>query len=265
MNQNKNQTILKDNGIFYLISFLVLLAMKYFYSRADASALKWILAPTVWWVQAFSRIPFHYVPYEGYVNHTYQFVIAPSCSGMQFMIITIATLLFPFIHQFESIQKKVCWMIFTLPASYILTILVNIIRIIVSIYLPVILEQKSLLRGSLTPARLHTLIGTFVYFTFLVIIYYLAGLLTHRSFHKFLPPLFFYLALVLGVPFLNRAWQNGSSQFSEYAILVLIVCLTVLSSCKLMHILRRMISKNLSRLLHLLSSFFRKHPLSLKQ
>lgn len=250
MNQNIDQTnhqAKRENGIFYLISILALLGMKYFYSRADAGRLNWILSPTVWWVQTLSRIPFHYVPHEGYVNHTYQFVIAPSCSGMQFMIITIATLLFPFIHQFDSKQKKACWMLLTFPASYVLTIIVNIIRIIVSIYLPVILELKSLSGGLLTPARLHTLIGTFVYFTSLFVIYHLAGLLTRHSFHRFLPPVFFYLALVLGVPVLNRAWKNGQSQFMEYAVLVLIVCLTVLSLYQLGHILRKVISGTLRK------------------
>ena len=244
MNRNKKQAFLKDNGFFYLTGFLALLVMKYFYSQADAGDLNWILAPTVWWVQAISRIPFHYVPYEGYVNHTYQFVIAPSCSGMQFMIITIATLLFPFIYQIDAKQKKMCWMVFTFPVSYILTILVNIIRIIVSIYLPVIM-QKSLSGGFLTPARLHTLIGTFVYFTSLFIIYHLAGLFTHQSFHRFMPPLFFYLALVIGVPLLTRAWQNNQHQFTEYTSLVLAVCLTVLTLYWIGHMLRKFLSKSL--------------------
>lgn len=239
------QVFFRENGLFYLAGALILLGMKYFYSRADAGSLNWILAPTVWWVQILSKIPFHYVPLEGYVNHTYQFVIAPSCSGMQFMIITTATLLFPFLYQIDKKQKKLCWMVLTFPASYALTILVNIIRIIASIYLPVIMEQKSLSGGFLTPERLHTLIGTFVYFTSLFIIYHLAGLLTRRSYQKFLPPIFFYLALVLGIPVLNRAWQHSQRQFTEYSALVLSVCFTVLFFYWLGHLLRKFISKNL--------------------
>ncbi len=227
INRQKLHTFIKNNWFFYLTGFLLLLGMKYFYSRTNVNHLTWLLAPTARWVQALSGIPFHFVPYEGYVNHTYQFVIARSCCGMQFMIITIATLLFPFIPQMDTTQKKIRWMISILPASYILTILVNIIRILLSIYLPVIM-QKSLSGSFLTSARLHTLIGTFVYFTSLFLIYHLAGLLSRRSFPKILPPVFFYLALVLGIPLLNRSWQNGEKQFAEYAFLVISVCFAVL-------------------------------------
>lgn len=249
----KLYALIKNNRIFYLTGFLALFGMKYFYSRATVNSFTWILAPTVWWVQTLSGIPFHFVPCEGYVNHTHQFVIALSCSGVQFMTIAIATLLFPFIHQMSTSRKKTFWMAFSFMASYILTIVVNTIRILLSIFLPVIVErripQKSLPGIFLTPARLHTLIGIFVYFTSLFIIYHLAGLITRLSFRKYLPPVFFYLALVLGVPFLNGALKNRKSQFLEYTLLVLIVCLTVVSFCRLVCIPVKIILKNIKKLL----------------
>lgn len=245
-NRRKLHTFIKSNWVFYLTGFLLLLGMKYFYSRTNVNSLTWLLAPTARWVQALSGIPFHFVSYEGYVNHTYQFVIARSCCGMQFMIITIATLLFPFIPQMDTKRKKIRWTISILPASYLLTILVNIIRILLSIYLPVIM-QKSLTGSFLTPARLHTLIGTFVYFTSLFLIYQLTVLLTRRSLHSFLPPVFFYLALVLGIPFLNKAWQNGQKQFTEYALLVVLVCLAVLFIYQLWNLLLKVISRSLKQ------------------
>lgn len=150
-------------------------------------------------------------------------------------------MLFPFVPQMEGRHKKLCWTAFVFPCSYVLTILVNTIRILLSIYLPVMIEryfpQKNPAEGFFTPARLHTLIGTFVYFTSLCIIYHLAGLIIRRPFRKFFPPAFFYLALVLGVPLLNGALQNSSSQFEEYALLVLAVCLTVMSGFGIIRIL----------------------------
>lgn len=225
----KVKTFIGQNWLFYLTGFLVVFGMKYFYSKADSSDLNWILAPTVWWVRSLSGIPFVYDPYEGYVSHTYQFVIAPTCSGVQFMIITTATLIFPFVHRMNTRVKKFCWTIASLAASYLLTILVNTVRIAISIYLPLYLEQKSLSGTLLTPSRLHTLIGTSVYFTSLFIIYHLAGIVTHQSFLKCLPPVFFYFALVLGVPILNRAYLNDRAQFTEYAMLITCVCLVVLA------------------------------------
>lgn len=244
MNMQKTKTFIRHNWIFYLIGFLAVFGLKYFYSKADADNLNWILAPTVWWVRILTGIPFVYDPCEGYVSHTCRFVIAPSCSGMQFMIITIATLIFSFVHRMKSTGKKLCWTVVSTIVPYFVTILVNTVRIIISIYLPVYLEQKSLTGGFLTLARLHTLIGTSVYFTSLFLIYHLAGFLTHQPFYKCLPPVFFYFALVLGVPFLNKAWQNNGEQFTEYAMLITCVCLVVFALYYLCSVFRKLLLKH---------------------
>lgn len=225
----KFKFLLQKNWPFYLTGFIAVLGLKCFYSQASVSELNWILAPSVWWVRTLSDISFLYEPYEGYVSHTYQLVIAPSCSGMQFLIITLATLIFSFVHRMDTKKKKLCWMAGSLLASYAMTILVNTMRIILSIYLPLYLEKKSLSGDFLTPERLHTLIGTFVYFTSLFLLYHLTGLVIHHPFDRCLPPVFFYLTLVLGVPFLNRAYKNNQEQFTEYAMLIICVCLVVLA------------------------------------
>lgn len=153
----------------------------------------------------------------------------------------IQLLLFPFVHQMDTKCKKFFWTALTFPCSYILTILVNTIRILLSIYLPVIMERY------IAPARLHTLIGIFVYFTSLCIIYHLAGLVTRRPFRKFLPPVFFYLDLVLGVSILNGTLENGKSQFLKYAVLVLSVCLTIVSFFQLCDIMRKIVMKRIKK------------------
>lgn len=229
MNIPKIKTIIKENFIFYLIAFLVAFGMKYFYSKSDSSDLTWILTPTVWWVRILSGIPFVYDPFEGYVSHTYHFVIAPSCSGVQFMIISLATLIFSYVHHMDTRRKKFLFTVLSLAASYLVTIAVNTIRIVLSIYLPLYLEQKSLSGGLLTPSRLHTLIGTSVYFTSLLLLYHIAGLITKQSFFRCLPPIFFYFAIILGIPFLNSAYRNTPAQFTEYAMLITYVCLIILA------------------------------------
>ncbi len=223
MKIQKIRTCLTQNWFFYGITCMVLFGLKYFYSRASAPMLTWLLAPTVWWVRALGGIPFVYDPCDGYVSHTYRFVIAPSCSGMQFMIITIATLIFSFIHLMNTGRKKLGWMTLSLTASYGMTILVNVLRILISIYLPLYLEGRCK-SCFLTPERLHTLIGVGVYFASLLIIYQLAGLLTRRPFRKCLPPVIFYFGMVLGIPFFRRAFLYDKKQFAEYALLVTCMC-----------------------------------------
>ena len=169
---------IRHNGIFYLTGFLVILGLKFFYSRASSDELVWILGPTARWVTILSGIPFVYVPGMGYVNHDLLFLIAPSCSGVQFMLITIATLLFSFVHRPASFRGKLCWTLSGICASYLLTVFVNGLRIILAYYIPLCLENAGIYIPSLTPAKLHTIIGTMVYFLSLFVIYQLAGFIS---------------------------------------------------------------------------------------
>ena len=182
MDKQKTVTIFKENAVYYLTAFLIILGMKYFYSKAGSDELRWILSPTARWVQTLSGIPFEYVKGAGYVNHSLRLLIAASCSGVQFMIITIATLIFSFVHKVDDgcmaddgrmadngritntgrKYRKLIWMIASLLLSYVFTVFVNGLRIITAIYLPLFLQGTSLYGGILTPERLHTLIGTVI-------------------------------------------------------------------------------------------------------
>lgn len=269
MNFQKISGFLRKNLIFYITGFLILLGMKSYYSMADCEGLRWILGPTARWVETLSGIPFVYEQGMGYANHSLRFLIAPSCSGVQFMIITVAMLLFSFVHEAADIRfseyagtdskkallirigKGFGWIALSLLLSYGLTVFVNGLRIIVAIYLPSFLEGIHPFSGFLTAERLHTMIGAVVYFAALLTIYRLAGLLFQAGsdmgkkqapallLRKCLSPLFWYLIIVLGVPFLNRAYQKNGIQFTEFALLVTLCCVSVLLLYGLGSIIRR--------------------------
>lgn len=188
--------LIRKNLVFYLPAFLLILGIKFFYSKAGSDDLLWILAPTARWVSILSGIPFVYEPNAGYVNHSLRFIIAPSCSGVQFMLITITTLIFSFVHRMNltqessqskeipdshGIKKGVCWTLTSILASYLLTIFVNGLRIILSIYIPVYFREQNLYGSFLTPERLHTIIGTVVYFVSLLTIYHLGGYISLKT------------------------------------------------------------------------------------
>lgn len=186
---------LRQNLPFYLTGFLVLLTMKYFNSRAGAQELQWLLGPTAGWVTLVSGIPFEYIAGEGYVNHSLRIIIAPSCSGMQFMLITGATLLFSFVHRAAGngsrtsrLRKGFLWTGCCFLLSYLAAIFVNGLRIIAAIYLPAFLARAGThspdspaglfwagVRSLLPPDKLHTAIGILVYFFSLLTIYRLGG------------------------------------------------------------------------------------------
>ena len=231
--KNNAKAILWQNGIFYLTGMLIILGIKLFYSKASVPDLKWILAPTSLWVRILSGIPFDYEPGSGYVSHSFRFIIAPSCSGVQFML--------------------------SFLISYIYTILVNGLRIVLSIYLPLALPQNMWDNGWMTAERLHTITGAVVYFTALFILYRPAGNLalliagkpeeiqteTGRAespvrqpgrfsspilgtLRKCLPPVFWYFAIALGIPFLNGAYAGNERNFTEYTLTLGTVCLILI-------------------------------------
>lgn len=265
MSLHRIRTIMKQNFIFYLTGLLMIFGIKYFYSKAGSDELTWILTPTTWWVSILSGISFTYESGTGYVNHNLRYIIAPSCCGVQFMIITFATLIFSFVHRMEVPGKglprkplfqkkwKILWTLGCIAFSYLFTVFVNGLRIILAIYIPLFLSGMPIYNGFLTPERLHTLIGTAVYFTALLTVYHPADCLSlkiaagyktsttwsENSSHctaiagkellrKCISPVFWYFFIVLGIPFLNSACKNSCRSFLEYAALITGVCLSVI-------------------------------------
>lgn len=290
---------IRQNLLFCLTGFLILLGMKYFYSKAGCGELRWILGPTSKWVTLLSGIAFVYEPEAGYVNHELRMLIAPSCSGFQFMILCTAMFLFTSLWdmlpegKFLSLKKGLCRITSSFLLSYPLTIFVNGLRIIMAFYLPPILAKAPIFGKLLTPERLHSAIGIFVYFSALLIIYSLtvsirsgrannpaasneAWDLKHyrqRGINsrsdsqsqssidftymqarplaplptgiekgigrRCLTPLLWYLALVLGIPFLNGASWKNSKNFGAFALLVFACCGIVILLYLLMLCIRR--------------------------
>lgn len=249
----------------YLLAAAIAVLMKYFCRINDSDALIWMLAPTARWVSILSGIPFEYLPHMGYINHFHQFLIAPACSGNRFLLLTFLMLVFSFLKpdpasaDSKSIRKGYLWFAFSIFFSYISTIFVNGIRITASIYLPIVLEDWGLIRGWLTSDRLHTIIGTTVYFSFLCAIYPIAAFICRRGFLRmgkeagtlpdtcaspflqsvipFIIPAFWYLLMVLVIPFLGRLCRNEWDGFGQYVILILGVCLAVTTILRLLHLL----------------------------
>lgn len=226
------KNIIKKHWVVYGLTIIVAFIMRYFCRTNDSDTLKWILTPTTRWVSTLSGISFEYIPHMGYINHFYQFLIAPSCSGIRFMLLTFIMLIFSFLYQIDSTLKGFLWFIFSAIFSYLSTIFVNSIRIIVSICLPIKLDDLQLIHGWLTQDRLHTIIGSTVYFSGLCIIYILISSIFKRiflsaGFSTIIAPAFWYMLIVLALPFLKRLYNNEWEGFAWYAVLVVCICFSV--------------------------------------
>ena len=69
------------------LSLVIAWGLKYHYSHSNSDDLNWILKPTACLVQIVSDTVFERTPGIGYNDHENRIIIAPTCSGVNFMII----------------------------------------------------------------------------------------------------------------------------------------------------------------------------------
>lgn len=231
--------IVKKNCLCYIVLCAALPALNFLYRSGDSSLLTWILAPTARWAGILGGLSFEPYPGRGYVNETFRFLIAPSCSGIRFLQIVLLVLVFSYTHQIQKGRRKLLWLPFCFGFSYLYTILVNGLRIVLAIYLPQVLDKADLFILIPTPEGLHLAIGVVVYFTFLLMLPSLAGKLAiglfglagqerRRTLLTLAAPVFWYVLAVLGVPFLKRLATGDVEGFGQYALQVIRMCLCIL-------------------------------------
>ncbi len=205
---------LRTWGTVYLTGFLLLSCIKVYYGKAGSDSLLWLLAPAAWWTKALSGLSFEYVPQIGYVNHSCQFIIAASCSGAQFMILSAAMLIFSFTHWMNTRRQGFLWLGVSLGGSYLYTIFINGIRIL----LYAAAEQAARKISVSPPAK------------------------SAQSLY----PALWYFAVVLGLPFLSLACRNRLQAFIPYALVICMVCVPVL----LLQLLPAVIQKAIHKKIH---------------
>ena len=236
-------SILKDtkkNWVIYFFTCTAVLVLNALYRSGDSSLLTWILAPTSRWAGILSGLSFEPLPGKGYVNEAIRFLITPSCSGVRFLQIVILMLVFSHTHHIRGGAGRLLWLPFCFGFSYLSTVLVNGGRIALAIYLPEWMERAGIRVPGLTPDRLHMLIGTVVYFSFLLLLQPAAAALTDRFFvdpqafrsdrrilSTLIMPVFWYFLAVLAVPFAKRLITGDMEGFARYAIPIVLTCLVI--------------------------------------
>ena len=166
--------MMRKNLPFYIAGFLAVYVVRRFYATATSEALDWLLRPTARLASLLSGVPFERTPGLGYVNHHVRFIIAPSCAGVRFMLITFSALLYSFVHRMKSVPLKCAWTALCLCLSYWFTILVNGVRIVLSLHL---LRPADKLEW-LGTERLHTIEGAVLFLGSLFVVYQIADFAT---------------------------------------------------------------------------------------
>lgn len=222
------------------IVLLAALTLKLCYSSANVNELRWILAPTTLAVELISGARFGFESYAGYVNSDHSFVIAASCSGVNFLI--TAFLMLSLGKLWQNRGRNTSWMFFPCAAvcAYVATIVANTVRISTALRM----HGASFGPTGLSQNQIHRFEGIFVYFGFLLLLFLLSEKLNYgdsrtaelipklpaadrlRRFERFgkaLFPLLIYYATTLGIPLANLIYHRGAatSEFGEHFAFVL--------------------------------------------
>lgn len=215
------------------LAALIMLLLKRHYSLATAAQLDWILAPTAKLVSWCASAHLEPEIGVGYVDFARGVIVAPGCAGVNFMIMAFGLTAFYGLRRIRRLPSQVVWLPPAFAAAYGLTLMVNTVRIALSMTL----YQADIYTGWLTVARVHRLAGVGLYFGALWL-YFLAlrqvAPLYSRRFVRQKPSERMrasgwwvwssYLLVALAVPLVNPAWRNDSPAFVEHCVTVLIAC-----------------------------------------
>ena len=190
--------------LMIILSLTIAWGLKYHYSHSRADDLDWMLGPTSSLVQIVSGMSFEKTENTGYVDHDNGIIIAPSCSGINFMIIAFCLSIYSGLKKAENMYSSLRWIILSITISYSCTVIVNTFRILLSIYS----FKTGVLQVWLSWETVHLLEGILVYFVFLLIYYsllerfavadpdkYPVGYL--RQVKEGLVPMFFYFSITI--------------------------------------------------------------------
>ncbi|HEX6279744.1 MAG TPA: exosortase K [Pyrinomonadaceae bacterium] len=201
------------------IAITVAAALKYHYSTATANGLRWVLAPTATLVDLLSSNSFRFESYAGYLSDDHSYLIAASCSGMNFLIIAFVMLV-----AVGLLADYWKWRLipFAFGASYIATIIANTVRITTD------LSTRELAANyyGLSAENIHRVEGIVIYFGFLIVLFFLGEIFFRRcrfdEIIRRLPlPLAIYYATAFVIPLVNGAWDDPA--FWTHSIFVLTV------------------------------------------
>lgn len=213
----------------------VALLLKRYYSLADSSDLHWILGPTTFVAQLLSGIDFVYEAGVGWINTTYNVAVVPECAGVNFLIICFCMSSFQVIVVARTRRHVFIGIAINLFAAWCATIMVNGVRI----WLSIVLYQADIYSFGLTVAGVHRVLGIGVYYLFLSFYYRLVSFFLDQmfcyekpyedkkvgksQFLLFVLPLFWYILFSLGVPLANNGYQLQPHRFVVHAQAVITV------------------------------------------
>ncbi len=221
-----------------LVLFLAF-SLKLWARTATAADLQWILGPLARLTSLWTGIRFTFDPLLGYISSEAQVLIAPACSGLNFMLIVLCMTAFQGILRLSRPQTLWYWTAATPLMAYGCTLLVNTIRILLALQL----FAHGIAGGWFTLERVHRLSGILIYYLALMVLYAgtnrLLGKMESAKQTRPIPflahsPFFWYAGSTLVIPLLHRPTYDLT--FWEHS-------LSILCGCALLTLLSRMLRR----------------------
>lgn len=196
-------------------------ALKLHYSAASADELRWILAPTAALVALVTGADFAFEPGAGYLSTELRYLIAPSCAGINFLVVAFSALVVGFVRPHRHPAHNALVAAGSAAAALAAALVANTIRIALAIAMHV----HAVSWGWLTPDRLHRIVGVVVYLALLLALFAAAGKLAAARSRRVTGgawvPIGAYLAVALLVPLANGGYARAA--FWEHAAVVVAV------------------------------------------
>jgi exosortase K len=168
---------MKTKLLVLVLAVLIAWALKRHYAGARADDLWWILAPTAQLAGVITATPFEMQTGEGYLSRERLFLIEKSCAGVNFLIAAFGMLMFAQFRLVASPLSAARLLGASLLAAYVVTVVVNTVRITIAMWL----AAQPIARSTLSAADVHRIEGIVVYFGGLVLLNELAQRFDRRA------------------------------------------------------------------------------------
>jgi exosortase K len=197
-------------GLFATLALVVV--GKQYFRTATADDLRWLLAPTARCVSVLTHTHFTHLAGAGYVDRDVSFVIAPVCAGLNFMLAAIIALAVAWYARMTTWRELGVRLVGIVAAAYAATIVVNTLRISLSI------ETHA-------GGELHRLEGIVVYLGGLCAVYAAARRGEPPAKRAIAIPFVAYLVITLVLPLCHGAASRPD--FAAHAMWVLGGCAAI--------------------------------------
>ncbi len=217
------------------VALLIAVSLKTFYSSANVNELRWILAPTTYLVELATGNTFTFESYSGYMNEERSFLIAGSCSGVNFLITAFLVLALGKLLRDRAQKVRWTFIVYAALVAFLTTIVANTVRICIALQMR--RADPELLW--LNPDQLHRFEGIIVYFGFLLLLFVASESLRNRSGFRvsgwrlrgLLLPLFIYCSTTLAIPVANAVYRRTplTADFREHLFFVFVIPLVLVA------------------------------------